>query len=170
MKFTRKELIATDATMNQMRNAVYILVRLMEKNGIKDPKEQLRKMGRNIARTYINYWKPSEVITLKNLKDVITTIYQKVLNSTISIEINELEKEIIVQDFKCALCKYHYDDLEIAGCEILLGMISEFISLINQKSYTSSSIFLEPYMINESRTYGDKSCIQIFRYKVGKEG
>ncbi|MFX1595219.1 MAG: hypothetical protein ACFFBK_04065 [Promethearchaeota archaeon] len=170
MKFTRKELIATDATMNQMRNAVYILVRLMEKNGIKDPKEQLRKMGRNIARTYINYWKPSEVITLKNLKDVITTIYQKVLNSTISIEINELEKEILIQDFKCALCKYHYDDLEIAGCEILLGMISEFISLINQKSYSSSSIFLEPYMINESRTYGDKSCIQIFRYKVGKEG
>jgi len=170
MKFTRKELIETDATMNQMRNAVYILVRLMEKNGIQEPKENLRKMGRNIAKTYINYWKPTEIITLKNLKDFITTIYQKVLNSTISIEINESEKEVTVQDYKCALCKYHYDDLEIAGCEILLGMVSEFISLINQESYNSSSIFLEPHVINESRAYGDKSCIQTFNYKIGKEG
>ncbi len=170
MKFTRKELIETDATMNQMRNAVYILVRLMEKNGIKELKENFRKMGRNIARTYINYWKPIEVITLKNLKDVITTIYQKVLNSTVSIEINELEKEINIQDYKCALCKYHHDDLEIAGCEILLGMISEFILLINQKSYNSSSIFLEPHIIKQSRAFGDKSCIQTFKYKTGTEG
>ena len=55
MNFTRKELIQTEATMNQMRNAIYHLARLMEKNRIKDSKEKLRRMGQNIAKTYIQY-------------------------------------------------------------------------------------------------------------------
>lgn len=170
MNFSRKELVQTEATMNQMRNAVYHLARLMEKNAIQESKENFRRMGKNIARTYINYWKPTEIITLTNLKDVITTIYQKVLESTISIEINETEKLIKVKDYKCALCKYHYDDLEIAGCEIILGMVSEFISLISRESNEPLSIFLEPFEVNESRAYGNKTCIQIYKYKLGKEG
>ncbi len=170
MNFSRKELIETDATMNQMRNAIYILTRLMEKNGISDSKDHLRRMGQNIAKTYINYWQPTNIVTINNIKDVITTIYQKVMNSVVSLEINELEREIRVQDYKCALCKYQYADIEIAGCEILLGLISEFISLISKESSDPSSITLEPYKVNESRAYGNKSCIQIFKYKIGKEG
>jgi len=170
MNFSRKELIETDATMNQMRNAVYVLVRLMEKNKIQNSKERLRKMGQNIARTYINYWKPTEVVTLANLKDVITTIYQKILNSTVSIEINEVDKLLNVQDYRCALCKYHYDDLEIAGCEVLLGLVSEYVTLISNESSESSSVFLEPYEIVESRAYGNKKCLQVFKYKIRKEG
>ncbi len=169
MNFSRKQLIETDATMNQMRNAVYILIRLMEKNGVEDSKDSLRRMGQNIAKTYINYWKPTNIVTLNNIKDVITTIYQKVLNSAVSLEINESEREIRVQDYKCALCKYHYSDIEIAGCEILLGLISEFISLINKELYEQSSITLEPYKVYQSKAYGNKSCIQIFKYKTGKE-
>lgn len=167
MNYSRKELTETEITMNQMRNSLYNLVRFMEKNGIKDLKEKIRRMGQNIARTYIRYWKPSDVVTITNLKDVITTIYQKVLNSTISIEMNDLEKHVIVQDYKCALCKYHYDDLEIAGCEILIGMVSEFVSLISKESTDSSSIVLEPLEVRESRTNGNKSCIQIYKYKRG---
>jgi ribosomal protein L25 (general stress protein Ctc) len=167
MNYSRKELTETEITMNQMRNSLYNLVRFMEKNGIKDLKEKIRRMGQNIARTYIRYWKPSDVVTITNLKDIITTIYQKVLNSTISIEMNDLEKHVIVQDYKCALCKYHYDDLEIAGCEILLGMVSEFVSLISKESTDSSSIILEPLEVRESRTNGNKSCIQIYKYKRG---
>ena len=59
MNFSRKELIQTDATMNQMRNSIYILARFMENNGVSDSKERLRRMGKNIARTYFNYWKPT---------------------------------------------------------------------------------------------------------------
>jgi hypothetical protein len=169
MNFTRKELVQTEATMNQMRNAIFHLARLMEKNAIQDPKNHLRRMGQNIARTYINYWKPTDTITLANLKDVITTIYQKILNSAISIQINEIEKEIIVQDYRCALCKYHYEDIEIAGCEILLGLVSEFITIISNESYESLSIFVEPYEVVESRAYGNKKCIQVFKYKIGKD-
>lgn len=169
MNFSRKELIETDATMNQMRNAVYVLARLMEKNGIQHSKTQLRKMGKNIARTYINYWKPTDVVTMVNLKDVMTTIYQKILNSAVSIDINEMEKLIHVQDYRCALCKYHYDDLEVAGCEVLLGLVSEFVSLISKESYESSSVFLEPFEVVESRAYGNKKCIHLFKYKIGSE-
>ena len=78
MNFSRKELINTEVTMNQMRNSVYGLVRFMEKNRIKEIKEKLWKMGQNIARTYINYWKPTEIVTKANLKDIISTIYQKI--------------------------------------------------------------------------------------------
>ena len=170
MNFSRKELIQTEATMNQMRNAIFHLARLMERNGIQNSKDHLRRMGQNIARTYINYWKPTEVVTLANLKDVITTIYQKILNSAISIQINEIDKLLTVQDYKCALCKYHYEDVEIAGCEILLGLVSEFITLISNESYEPSSIFLEPYEVVESRAYGNKKCIQVFKYKIGKGG
>lgn len=165
MNYTRKELIQTETTMNQMRNSLYSLVRFMEKNGIKDTGDSFRRMGKNIARTFIKYWQPTETVTIRNLKDVITTIYQKILNSSISVRIDDTENLVIVQDYKCALCKYHYDDVELAGCEILIGMVSEFISLISKKSNDSNSLFLEPLEVKESRAYGDKSCIQLYKYK-----
>lgn len=168
MNFSRKELIETEATMNQMRNSIHILASLMEKNGLSDLKDRLRKMGQNIARTYLQYWRPTDTVNSSNLKDVITTIYQKVLNSSPSVEINDAENLVTVQDYKCALCKYHYDDIEIAGCEIILGMVSVFISIISKESPDPSSLFLEPYKVVESRAYGNKSCIQIYKYKTGK--
>ena len=154
MNFSRNELIQTEATMNQMRNAIFHLARLMEKNGIQDSKDKLRRMGQNIARTYVNYWKPTDIITLANLKDIITTIYQKVLNSAVSVEINELEKAINVQDYRCALCKYHYEDIDIAGCEILLGLVSEFISLISKESNENMAVFnFEDYDVQPNDFY-----------------
>ena len=169
MNYSRKELVETDATMNQMRNSVHILANFMEKNGVLDLKEKLRQMGRNIAKTYIRYWKPTNFVTNSNLKDVIATIYQKILNSSTSIEIDDVENLIKVQDYRCALCKYHYDDIEIAGCEITLGMISEIISLINKESSDPTSIILEPYEVKESRAFGNKTCIQLYKYKTGRK-
>ena len=165
MNYSRADLTQTDATMNQMRNAVYELARFMEKNGMADLKVKLRKMGENIARTYIRYWKPTDQVKNSNLKDVITTIYQKILNSSVSIEIVDAEKLVKVQDYKCALCKYQYDDVEIAGCEIILGMVSEIINLINKEFKDVSSVFIEPFEVAESRAYGNKVCIQV--YKIG---
>ncbi|MFX1313579.1 MAG: hypothetical protein ACFFHD_13375 [Promethearchaeota archaeon] len=170
MNYSRNELIQTDATMNQMRNAIYDLARFMEKNGVTDLKNKLRKMGQNIARTFIQYWRPTNSINISNLKDVITTIYKKILNSNVSIEIIQVESLIKIQDYKCALCKYQYDDIQIAGCEIILGMVSEIISLISQESHDPTSIFLKPYAIEESQAYGNKSCIQLYKYQIGEKG
>ncbi|MFX1325737.1 MAG: hypothetical protein ACFE8N_12345 [Promethearchaeota archaeon] len=168
MNYSREELVQSDATMNQMRNAVYELARFMRKNGISHLKDKLRMMGQNIAKTYVRYWTPTDLINITNLKDVITTIYQKILNSSTSIEIDEIETIIKVQDFRCALCKYQYDDIEIAGCEIILGMVSEIINLISEKSSNPTSMFLEPIEVAESRSYGNKACIQIYKYKTKK--
>jgi hypothetical protein len=168
MNYSRKDLTQTEATMNQMRNSVYELTRFMKKNGILDLKSTLRRMGQNLARTYIHYWKPTDTVKITNLKDVITTIYQKILNSSISIEINDTESMVKVQDYKCALCKYQYDDIDIAGCEIILGMVSEFVSLISRESLGSSSIFLKPYNVEESRVFGNKACIQLYKYNTEK--
>ncbi len=98
MNLTREDLTQSDATMNQMRNMVYHLERFMKINGVTETRENLRRMGRNIARTYVKYWKPIDNINLSNVKDVITTIYKHVLNSTVSIEIDKSNKSITVHD------------------------------------------------------------------------
>ncbi|TXT59717.1 MAG: hypothetical protein BAJALOKI1v1_1380009 [Promethearchaeota archaeon] len=165
MNLTRSELKAADATMNQLRNAIYHLGRFMGKNGVEDLATRFHQMGRNIAKTYYAYWNPIEMVSLNNIRDVIATIYKEILNSSVGVEINNTEKVIVVRDSGCALCKYHYEDIEIAGCEILLGLISEYINQINLHSKKNPEIFIEPLNVQESRAYGNKSCIQIFKYK-----
>lgn len=167
MNYTKGEVILAEATMNQLRNSIYHLARFMEKNGKADLTERLRRMGRNMAKTFINYWKPTDLITTENIKDVLTTIYKKIVNSVISIEMNQNDNTIIVKDQKCALCKYHYEDINIAGCEILLGLVSEIIYLVNEQSSNPSMIKLEPYKVVESRAYGNPLCIQIYKFKIG---
>jgi len=164
MNLTREELIQSDATMNQMRNMVYHLERFMKINGVSETREKLRRMGRNIARTYIKYWKPIDNVNRANVNDVISTLYKKILNSSVSVEIDEVNKIITVKDNDCSLCKYHFNDIDVAGCEIIAAMISELISRINNEK---SSLILESLDVLESRTFGHKSCIQRFKYEEG---
>ncbi|MBY9021063.1 MAG: hypothetical protein KGD67_08390 [Candidatus Lokiarchaeota archaeon] len=164
MKLSRENLIQSDATMNQMRNMVYHLERFMKINGVSKTRRNFREMGRNIARTYIKYWKPIDNIDLSNVKNVFATIYKQVLNSSVSIEIDKSNKTITVQDNDCSLCKYHFNDIEVAGCEIIAAMISEIVSSINKEK---PSLKLESLDILESRTFGHKSCIQRFKYEEG---
>ena len=164
MNITREDLLQSDATMNQMRNMVYHLERFMKINGISGTRENLRRMGRNIARTYIKYWKPIDHVNKANISDVITTIYKKVLNSSVSVELDEINKIIMVRDNDCSLCKYQFNDINVAGCEIIAAMISEIIACINNEK---SSFILQPLEIIESRTFGNKSCIHSFEYKEG---
>ncbi|MCP4634530.1 MAG: hypothetical protein GY855_16500 [candidate division Zixibacteria bacterium] len=170
MNLTRKELIDHDATMNQSRNMIYHLIRFMKVNGVdgENAKERLRLMGKNIAKTFINYWKPVDQVDMLNIRDVIATMYKKILNSSVSVIVEESQKSIVVKDTKCALCKYFYEDVgKFAGCEILLGMISELISLINHNSTSNSKITLTPLEVRESLSYGDSACIQVFKYSSG---
>jgi hypothetical protein len=164
MNLTREDLIQSEATMNQMRNMVYHLVRFMKINGVSGTRENLRRMGRNIARTYIKYWKPIDHVNKTNISDVITTIYKKILNSSVSVELDEINNLILVKDNDCSLCKYLFSDIDVAGCEIISAMTSEIITCINKEK---PQIILQPIDILESRTFGHKSCIQSFKYKEG---
>ncbi|MBY8982375.1 MAG: hypothetical protein KGD57_05470 [Candidatus Lokiarchaeota archaeon] len=169
MNYSRNELLLADAAINQLRNAIYHLARFMVKNEKNDIKERMQRIGRNISKTYIKYWSPTEGVNLNNIREVITTIYKKVLKSSISVELNDVEKLIIINDLDCALCKYKYVDIQIAGCEILLGFISEFINIINGNSRNKSILLIEPLKVQESKALGNKSCIQIFKYKIDGE-
>ena len=164
MNLTREDLIQSDATMNQIRNMVYHLERFMKINGVTGTRENLRRMGRNIARTYTNYWKPIDSVNKANLNDVITTFYKKILNSSVSVELDEINKILTVKDNDCSLCKYNFNDIDVPGCEIIAAMISEIILYINKEK---SSFVIEPLDILESRTFGHKSCIHTFNYKEG---
>ena len=164
MNLTREELLESDATMNQMRNMVYHLERFMKINNVPNIKENLRRMGRNIARTYMKYWKPIDHVDKSNITDVISTIYKKILNSSVSIEFDDINKIIMVKDNDCSLCKYHFNDIDVAGCEIIAAMMSEVITCINKEK---SSLVLRPLDIIESRTFGNKSCIHSYEYKEG---
>ncbi|MBD3194785.1 MAG: hypothetical protein GF317_07010 [Candidatus Lokiarchaeota archaeon] len=168
MNYTRNELLTAEATMNQMRNAIYHLARFMKRNNVQDIKIRLRIMGKNIARTYIEYWKPVNLINLDNIREFIATLYKNILNSNVSVELNEIDKLLIVHDTNCALCKYDYDDIDIAGCEILLGLVSEYINLINGTSRQSTILTTEPVKVQESKTYGNNSCVHIFKYNIGE--
>jgi len=165
MNYSRKELVQSEATMNQMRNSVYILQRFMKNNGLTEIKQRFKRMGQNIAHTYVKYWKPIEIINLNNISDGLATIYKNILSSTVSIEINSTNNTISVKDNDCALCKYPFDDIEVAGCEIIANMIAEFVNLINTQSGTPFT--LEPINIKESRAFGNKSCIHVYKYLEG---
>ena len=164
MNYTREDLIKSDATMNQMRNAIYHLQRFMKLNGISEVRDRLRNIGKNIAHTYFNYWKPIEYVDISNLKDVIATIYKNVLSSSVSIELDDNNKVVRVRDTDCPLCKYHFNDIEVAGCEVISAMVSEFISLINNELDEKKTFKITNLEIEESKALGHKNCIQIYKY------
>ena len=167
MNYSREELVQSEATMNQLRNAIYHLERFMKLNAITDVRKRLRRMGKNIAQTYVKYWKPIDLVNLDNIKDVLATLYKNILNSSISIELDNLENSIIVKDNNCALCKYHFEDINEAGCEIILAMMAEIISLINQESESKPKFSIEPFEVSESRSIGHKLCVHRYKYKEG---
>ncbi|MFX0026017.1 MAG: hypothetical protein ACFE8M_06345 [Candidatus Hermodarchaeota archaeon] len=169
MSYTRKDLVQSDATMNQMRNAIYHLERFMKNNSISEIKQRFHRMGQNIANTYIKHWKPIDKVDITNIKSVLATIYKNILNSSVSIEINDHEKLVIIRDNDCPLCKYHFEDIEVAGCEIIAAMVVELVSLINKQATNNPSFSIHPIEIKESRTFGNKSCIQLFKYSNGGE-
>jgi hypothetical protein len=167
MNFSRHELVKAEATMNQMRNSVYHLQRFLKLNNVPHTDEVLQRMGKNIALSFIKYWKPIEKVTKDNIKEVMVTLYKFILDSTISIELDEYQQQIKIKDNDCPLCKYHFEDIQSAGCEIIISMMSEIILLINGDLNQKDCIFIKPLKIDESRTKGDKYCSHLYNYSFG---
>lgn len=168
MNYNRDEIVQSEATMNQMRNAIYHLQRFMKNNGIIDIRDRLMRMGENMGQTYVRYYKPIDYVNMNNLKDVIATLYKSILNSTVSIDFSEDLNQFRVKDNDCALCKYQYEDINVAGCEITVNMVSEIVNIINKELGKIPDITIEPMKISESRSLGDKSCIHTFKIHRGE--
>ncbi|MHA1274074.1 MAG: hypothetical protein ACTSQP_02530 [Promethearchaeota archaeon] len=164
MNYTRNELLSAEATMNQMRNAITHLIRFMRKNKVDNVIERLRRMGKNIGSTFVNYWKPTDNITQKNIKDVLATIYQYIFSSSVAIELDSSQNLIFIRDYKCPMCKYQFEDIKEAGCEIIIAMVAEMVSKISEISNNKDALFLEPVKIQESKAFGHRSCLQVYKY------
>jgi hypothetical protein len=106
-------------------------------------------------------------VNLVNLKDVIATIYKNILNSSVSVDLDEVNKTILVKDNDCPLCKYIFDDIDIAGCELISALVAEFINKLNERSEGKSSLRIESLAVEESRTMGHNYCVQSYKYQGG---
>ena len=83
------------------------------------------------------------------------------------IDINEKDNQITVKDNKCPLCKYKFEDINVAGCEILIAIVSEMVTLISKESKDKDSLFLEALEVKESKALGQNVCTQVYKYKIG---
>ncbi|MHA1732796.1 MAG: hypothetical protein ACTSU5_12695 [Promethearchaeota archaeon] len=150
MRQTRGALVKKRAPFNQMRNVIYHLVRYLRSKGVEDVRASLRAMGRNTARTFVNSWTPSASATVDRVKE----IYQFVLGSRVVASVGD-GGTVRVVDKKCRFCKYRYDDIDVAGCEIVVGLVAEMLGL-------------EPVAVEESKTLGGGACVHAYKLR-GRE-
>ncbi len=162
MNYTRSDLVQADAAMNQMRNAIYHLIRFMKKENVKDVKMRLQRIGKNIASTYSRYWLPKSAITKENLDIILKEIYSSIFKSKINLEVDFGKNILKIVDNKCCLCKYNYPDIDIPGCEVLQGFLPNFIDILNKKHPNEKIISVKPKEVSRSRAIGDSHCVQEF--------
>jgi len=162
MNYTRSDLVHAAAAMNQMRNAVYHLIRLMKKENIDDINSRLQRMGKNIALTFSKYWLPNSTITKKNLEIILKEIYSTIFKSKINVDVDFGKNNLKIIDYKCCLCKYNYPDIDLPGCEVLQGFLPTFIDILNEKFPHDKILTVKPKEISSSKAIGDTRCVQEF--------
>jgi hypothetical protein len=158
LNFTRADLLRYTATMNQMRNAVYHLVRRMVAQGVPNIDERLQAMGRRIAAEYARAWAPEARTFEKFIKDA----YFGVIRSKVKVEVDAPSNTVKVTDKNCPHCKYPYDDVaSVAGCNVVLGFMEGYTHEINAQGKISFE--LKALGVSESRTRGDATCTHLYR-------
>lgn len=152
---TRKSLAFSQMGFNQLRNSIYWLQRIMHQFRLSDEDiaHRLTQMGTNIGATFSKEYTASNPDIIKTLQE----LYHFTLNS--SAKISQEGNIIIVQDRKCALCKYQYEDIHVPGCTIAVAMITEMLKTQN--------ISIKNAEVTESRALGHEHCIH--RYEIDQE-
>ena len=155
---TRESLLEMKIVINQMRNAIYEIQKILMIRGRTEGEaaRELRQMGKNIARSFAKIWKPVEKDTTSMLKE----IYKFVFNSKVKIE--RQTNLIQVTDSGCALCKYERPDVPIPGCILIIGFIEEFTSILHETQGTTK---LEG-VVTETKTHGNSNCVHQYIMKA----
>jgi len=145
---TRQALIRKKMGFNQMRNALYWLQRLFQKNNFSaaEIETHLIKMGENIGATYSQSIAPS----ILSPKELLQELYSLTVNSKVNVE-QISDNAYTVIDKKCALCKYQYEDITVPGCSIEIGMISEMLE--------RSGFHVLSRSVLESKALGHDQCV-----------
>ena len=128
-EITRHALLLNKAAFNQMRNTIYHLQRFMKQKNLDTPEiiERYLQMGKNIGATFALEFNPNNT----NTRDLLVELYQLTLNT--KVRVDQVNQTFQVIEDKCHLCKYHYNDIDVPGCYITVGMI---LALLDHFGYT----------------------------------
>ncbi len=151
---SREGLVNSLAPFNQIRNALYQLIRFMQEKNTNVP-EDLRRMGRDIARTFSKYWLPP----MANPDQSLREIYQFVTGSKVKVETTG--RVLRVVDKKCRLCNIQYLNIDHAGCEVIAAMVAEFFAQAHAKGMTTVKLVL--LGVDKTRARGDDQCVHVYQ-------
>jgi len=160
-------LLGTEVKVNQFRNAIYELVKLLRTEKQMDDSQlinELKGMGYSIFETYQHFWKPSGAEPLEIIQEIHAFIFRKKAKPEyIEPEHSPSKSGIRVIDRKCCFCKYERPDVgRIAGCNITNAIVEKYFELLHEKD---PSIPLIDGRVVSSKTFGDKHCIHIYDIK-----
>lgn len=158
--YSRKELLKTTSTMNQLRNMLYHLIKYLGNAGKQSQyiKKSLRKMGQNIGKTEA----PLFNFDSHNPENLLKAMYNEILGSKVTVS-NRIDSKIyIIENKKCCVCKYHRKDITVAPCEMISSMISELLKNYGYK--------VEESIVEESIALGSLSCVHSYKFKNIKDG
>ena len=161
-------LLGSDVKMNQFRNAIYELILVLRKEKEMSDEElinELKDMGHSIFNTYKRYWYPKETEPL----DIIQEIHSFIFKKKVKLEYVDPESpktsDIFVKDKKCCFCKYPRPDVgRIAGCHLIEAVIESYFKQLHEKNPRIPVIHGE---VMESKTFGDKNCVHVYRRMEG---
>ncbi len=155
--FTRADLLRYTATMNQMRNMVYHLVRRMVAKNVQNVDDRLQAMGRRIAVDFARAWVPETQTFEKFIKET----YFGVLRSKVKLDMDTPSRTLKVTDEKCPHCKYRYEDVSTAGCNVVVGFMEAYT---HELKLTGKINFeLKSLGVAESKMRGDTNCVHLYR-------
>jgi predicted hydrocarbon binding protein len=147
---TRAKIATEKSGFNQLRNSVYFLQRYMKQHNFStaDIIDRYNRMGKNIGHTIARelHQKPTDPMEL------LTSLYDFILYSKVKITKNQ--NLLCVEDPSCALCKYKYPDIDVPGCNVAIGMMTEILS---QYGYSVTKSVVE-----KSKAWGDSVCMHTY--------
>ncbi|HMF34186.1 MAG TPA: hypothetical protein VKK79_22365 [Candidatus Lokiarchaeia archaeon] len=160
--YTRADLLRYTAAMNQMRNAVYHLVRRMAARKVSNIEERLQAMGQRAGIDYAKIWSPET----RNFEKFVKEVYYGVLRSKVKVDVDAPSNTVKITDKNCPHCKYPYNDVSIAGCNVVLGFMEAYTR--EMQAAGKISFALKALGVSESKTLGNQECIHLYRLE-GKQ-
>jgi predicted hydrocarbon binding protein len=155
--YTRADLLRYTATMNHLRTGIYHLVRRMKVKNISNIEERLQAMGRRIGVDFARTWAPET----KTFDKFIKEAYFGVLRSKVKLDVDLPAKTVKVTDDKCPHCKYQFEDISFAGCNVVVGFMEAYTHELKQAGKINFE--LKSLSVTESKTRGNENCVHMYR-------
>jgi len=146
--------------INQLRNAIYDYISYLkvDKNVITvEILSILKEWGHKIALTYANHWKPKDI---KDALDLMREIHRTVFKT--AARVRQADSQILVISRSCPLCRYPKENIDVAGCNIIVGFIETFFEI---QAESNPQIPRLEGTVETSRTFGENYCKYSFQIK-----